>query len=83
MIIAFLSALWSRVGLRTIQGLYIVLAILGVLFAVKRAFDQAEKADQYKKRLKSIGEGNEIEDTVARMPDGAALDELRRKWSHE
>lgn len=58
-------------------------AVLAVLFGARQAGKNAAKVEQLQATIKAVKVRNEIEDEIRRMPDGAAADELRKRWSRD
>lgn len=60
-------------------------AVVAILFGAKNAGRTAEQLEQQKQKLKSLTKVSEINHAVDQqvdaMPDGAALNELRDKYS--
>ena len=74
--------MWLKGNLQSVL-LYggIALMITMVIFGVHSAGKTAERLDALRKRENLRRKGDEIARDVKSMPDGAALDELRRDWS--
>lgn len=74
---------WSELKLK---AALIGAALLGVLVAVlkiRKSGRDAERVDNLKATIKSIEKKNEVASETNRLPDGAASDRLRDKWSRD
>jgi type VI protein secretion system component VasK len=71
----------SKAGRWIITAGAIFIAIFIAILGVYNAGKAAQKADELKARHKGIKRAKEIERGIARLPNGAAADELRRNWA--
>jgi len=80
---ALLLGWWQNSYATVLKWTGIAAAVLLVWFNIKESGRKEEQADELLTQNKSVEEANEMENDVRRLPDGAALDELRRDWSRK
>lgn len=56
----------------------IALAVLGVIFGVKRLLTKAGEADTFKRTLEVTRESKKLDNRIRAMPDAQLDDELRK-----
>ena len=83
MILTFLLGWWQRSYIAVLKWAGIAAAVLLLLFNIRQSGRKAERVDQLLKQNKDLEKANEVETDVRRIPDGAALDELRHDWSRK
>lgn len=78
-----LALLWSKITTKALEWLGIALAVLGVLFMVRKGGGDAEKADNAKNTISMQGKAHDAETKVDAMPTSAVIDELQSKWTRQ
>ena len=76
-------AIWTWVRA---QAVLIAAAAAGVMFAflkIKKSGRDSERAANLEATLKAIQKKDEVKREIDRMPDSAAADRLRDKWSRD
>jgi type II secretory pathway component PulC len=77
MILAFLQANLSRI----IIGALIAALFGGYTTFVYQAGKNSVRVERLEETVKKVEDVNEIRNNVRRLPDGAAVVELRKDWS--
>ena len=83
MISELLLGWWQRSYGAVIKWAGIVAAVLLVLFNIRQSGRKDERAEQLLKQNKTAEKANEVENDIRRLPDGDALNELRRDWTRK
>ncbi len=78
MIVWFLT---SNIGQWLMKIGAVAITVILVLAGAYRAGKIAQKNDELEARHKGMKRAKEIECGIARLPNGAAADELRRNWA--
>lgn len=81
-VLTFIRRFW-----RPLAGALVVLAIIGaVLMYGSHKYDQGvsdERAKQAANAVAAAKSRGQVDEAVGGLPDGAALDELRRSWARD
>lgn len=83
MIWGLLLSWWQRSYAAILKWLGIAAAVLLVLFKIRQAGRDDERAAQLIKQNETVGKANDVENNMRGMRDGAAFDELRRDWTRK
>lgn len=59
------------------------LSIAGILLGARQAGKDALRAAEANQLNKMVEQGHEVDTSVAKLPDGGAIDELRDKWQRK
>lgn len=81
-VLSFLSRYWKPLA----GGLAVAAIIGAVLLYGSAKYDQGvsdERARQAAHALAGAKSRGQVDQAVGRLPDGAALDELRRDWARD
>jgi hypothetical protein len=78
-----LTTIWLTIKTRAMLLLTIAAGLLAVAFRIKQSGRQAERIDNLEATLKAIKTKEGVRNETVRLPDGAAADRLRNKWSRD
>lgn len=76
---AWLRRSWAVVA----QWGAIAAAAIGLWFSIRQAGREAERNDQLEAQRKQTEKAHAVENDMRRLDDGAALDELHKRWSRD
>lgn len=71
----------SKVGRWLVTAVTIAVTVLIAVLGIYNAGKAAQRVDELKAKHKGMQRAKEIERGVARLPNGAAADELRNNWA--
>lgn len=83
MILAFFGRLLAPIAGRLVAWGTIAVAVLAALALVRKSGRDAERAERGADTLRDVEKAKDVERKIDRLPDGAAAERLRDKWSRD
>lgn len=83
MILAFFGRLLAPIAGKLLAWGTIIVAVLGALALVRKSGRDAERAERGADTLRDVEKAKDVERKIDALPDGAAAERLRDKWSRD